>query len=502
MSKNISEGSLENKVISGMVWRFAERICAQVVTFVVSIILARLLAPSDYGAITMVTVFITIANVFVTSGFGNSLVQKKDADEIDFSTVFYFNIGFSVLIYAIMFFISPVVANFYNIPILCPVLRVLSIKLILAGINSVQNAYVSRHMLFFRFFWSTIIGTVISAIVGIVMAYMGYGVWALVAQYLTNSTIDTLVLWITVKWRPQKVFVFKRLKPLISFGWKLLVDQLLTSVYNNLKSMVIGKIYTSEDLAFYAKGVQFPDMIVNNVNTSISTVLFPAMSKIQDDKSALKRGLQKSIRNSSFFLSPLLIGMFVVAPAMISILLTEKWLPCIPYLRIACTYYLFFPITTANLEVLLAVGRSDLSLKLTIIKRIVAIALIAIAVNIGVWAIAASDLLVVLLATYLNTYYIRKLISYGMIEQLKDFFPSVFSSLIMGGIVYLVGILLQNCSPIIVLLIQTVTGIFTYIVVSWIFNRNDLKYLVGKIQGLIKKIKNKKSQNNQDGSMA
>lgn len=475
------KSNLENKVISGLFWKFAERISAQLVTFVVSIILARLLSPSDYGVITMVTVFITIANVFVVSGFGNSLIQKQNADNIDFSTVFYFNIGFSVFIYFIMFLSAPIVANFYNMPILSPVLRVLSFKLILAGVNSVQQAYVSRHMLFFRFFWSTLIGTVISAIVGIIMAYNGYGVWALVAQYLTNSFIDTCILWITVKWRPQRIFWPQRLIPLIGFGWKLLLDQLLTSIYNNLKSMVIGKVYTSNDLAYYSKGIQFPDMLVTNINSSISSVLFPALSKLQDDRVALKKTLQKSIRTSSFLLSPALCGLFAVAPVFINILLTEKWIECVPYLRISCIYFMFFPMTTANLEALLALGRSDVSLSLTIIKRIVGIVLIVVSIKYGVWAIAVSELLVVVLAVFLNAFYISKYLDYSIWKQLLDVFPSYLSSFLMCVLVMKAGDIFSYIGNVPCLLIQIITGCGGYLLLARLLNNKDLSYFIHKI---------------------
>lgn len=479
--------NLENKVISGLFWKFAERISAQLVTFVVSIILARLLSPSDYGIITMVTVFITIANVFVVSGFGNSLIQKKNADNIDFSTVFYFNILFSIAVYLVMFFCAPIVANFYDMPILSPVLRVLSLKLILAGINSVQQAYVSRHMLFYRFFWSTLIGTIVSAVVGIAMAYNGFGVWSLVAQYLTNSLIDTCVLWITVKWRPQRIFSARRLIPLISFGWKLLLDQLLTSIYNNLKSMVIGKVYTTNDLAFYSKGVQFPDLLVTNINSSISSVLFPALSKLQDDRVALKKALQKSIRTSSFLLSPALCGLFAIAPVFINLLLTEKWIECVPYLRIACVYFMFFPMTTANLEALLALGKSDISLKLTIIKRIVGIVLIAVTIKYGVLAIAISELLVVVLAVFLNAYYISRYLDYSVWKQLKDVLPSYFSSSLMCVFVIKIGCIFSYTGNIQCLLIQIGAGFISYLLMARLFNNNDLSYFINKLSKFIKR---------------
>ncbi len=484
----MAEQNVGNKVIGGLFWKFMERISAQLVTFIVSIVLARLLTPEDYGTITMVTVFISIANVFVSSGFGTALIQKKNADDIDFSSVFFFNILFSVCIYVFLWLCAPYIAVFYNMPILVSVLRVLSLKIILAGVNSVQQAYVSRHMIFKRFFWSTLIGTIVSALVGIVMAIYGFGVWALVAQYLVNSFIGTVVLWFTVKWRPVFKFSVKRLKGLISFGWKILADNLITTFYDNLKSLVIGKKYTSSDLAYYSKGIQFPNLFVSNINYSISAVLFPALSQMQDDYSAIRRGMQKSIRMSSFFLIPLMTGMFVVASGLIEILLTEKWLPCVIFLRIACIYYAFYPITTANLQAINAIGRSDVSLRLTLIKKMLGIALILIAMKFGVVAIAVSDVIGTLLAVFINTYYNNKFFKYSLFEQILDILPSLVCSLIMGGSVYICGNVLGNFIEyeLLIMLVQTITGMICYMISSFIFNKQDLEYMWNRVKMLKK----------------
>ena len=326
----------------------------------VSIILARMLDPSHYGAIALVTVFITFANMFVTSSFGNSLIQKKDADNVDFSSVFYFNIILGILVYAVVFIMAPYIAGYFNMEILCPVLRVLGLRLIVAGANSVQHAYVSKQMLFKRFFWSTLGGTIGSAILGITMAYMGFGIWALVVQYMFNSIIDTLVLWFTVKWRPKLAFSLKRLKNLFSYGWKFLVSSLLDTGYNELRSLVIGKMYTPADLAYYNKGKNFPNLIVTNVNSSIQSVLFPAMANCQDKKEQVKSMCRRSIRTSSYIMLPLMTGLALVAEPFVKLLLTEKWLQCVPYLQIACFTFAFMPIHTANLQAIKAMGRSDI----------------------------------------------------------------------------------------------------------------------------------------------
>ena len=361
--------SMRGKVFSGLFWKFGERISAQLISLIVSIVLARLLSPDDYGAVALVMVFITIANVFVASGFGNALIQKKNADNLDFSSVFYLNIALGLVLYAVLFFASPAIASFYNMPVLSPALRVLGIRIVVASVNSVQQAYVSRHMLFKRFFWSTLFGTLVSGVVGITMAYHGFGVWALVAQYLTNTCTDTIVLWFTVKWRPIFRCSLERAKGLFSYGWKLLVSALLDTGYKQLRSLIIGKKYTSADLAYYNQGDKYPGLIVNNINTSISSVLFPAMSQFQDDRERVKQMTRRAIQISSYIMWPMMIGFAVVAEPFVSLVLTDKWLPCVPFIRIFCFTYGLYPIHTANLQAINALGRSDLFLRLEIIKK-------------------------------------------------------------------------------------------------------------------------------------
>ena len=257
----------KNKVISNFIWRFAERCGAQIVTLIVSIVLARILSPEDYGTVALVTVFTTIMQVFVDSGLGTALIQKKNADDIDFSSVFYFNCVVCLILYMIMFIAAPFIASFYEDSSLTPIVRVISLTIVISGIKGIQQSYVSRNMLFKRFFFSTIGGTIFSAFLGIYLAYTGFGVWAIVMQQLSNTAVDTLILWITVKWRPKKVFSWVRLKELLSFGWKMLASSLLDTVYNNLRNLVIGKFYTSADLAYYNQGDKFPKVIVTNINT-------------------------------------------------------------------------------------------------------------------------------------------------------------------------------------------------------------------------------------------
>lgn len=482
--------SLRDQVVSGVIWKFAERIGAQVVTFVVSVVLARLLSPDDYGMIALVTIFITLANTFVDSGFGTALVQKKNADNIDFSTVFYFSIAVSIGLYLLLFFAAPAIGRFYDKPMLVPVLRVLALKLPLAGINTVQNAYVSRKMIFKKFFYATLGGTIASAVVGIAMAYWGYGIWALVAQYLTNSAIDTIVLWITVPWRPDLAFSAKRLKGLFSFGWKILCSSLIYNFYQELRSLVIGKVYTSVDLAYFTKGKQIPQLVVANINTSITSVMFPAIAKVQDDKEKVKQQVRRVVQVGSYLMWPAMLGLAAVSKPLIVLLLTEKWLPCVVFMQIACVQLALQPVQQANLQAIRAIGRSDLILKMEIIKRSLSIILVLLTMRISVLAIALAGVLDTILATLVNTAPNRKLLNYTYSEQIQDLTGPVLMSIVMAIPVYLVNFL--PIANILKLLIQIPLGTAIYIGLSVCLKADSFYYALEILKPYLKKLQRSK----------
>lgn len=470
----------KSKVFSGLIWKFGERITAQLISLLVSIILARLLSPDEYGAVAIVMIFITLANVFVSSGFGNALIQKKDADNLDFSSVFYINIAIGIALYIVIFCIAPFVANFYDMPILSPTLRVLGIRIVIASINSVQQAYVSRNMLFKRFFWSTLFGTLVSGIVGVVMAYHGFGVWALVAQYLTNTCTDTVVLWFTVRWRPCLQCSFSRAKGLFSYGWKLLLSGLLDTGYKQLRSLIIGRKYSSSDLAYYNQGDKYPALLVTNINASISSVIFPAMAQCQDDRTKVKSMTRRAIQISSFVLWPCMLGVAAIAKPLVVFLLTDKWLQCVPYIRIFCFTYGLWPIHTANLQAINAVGRSDLFLKLEIAKKIVGMVAILVSMNYGPLVMAYSLVVTDLIATVINAFPNKELLNYGYFEQIKDMMPSFVIALVMALIIYPV----QNLgfSNIITIIIQVLLGASIYITLAILTKQKSLTYLLGLIE--------------------
>jgi len=473
--KNIKENAFAN-----FIWRFAERAGAQSVNFVVSIILARILDTEVYGTVALVTVYMAILQVFVDSGMANALIIKKDVDDIDYSSVFYFNMVLCLLLYGGMYITAPWVAAFYEKPELVSVIRVLGIILIVSGIKNVQQAYVSRNLMFKKFFFSTLGGTIVAAVVGIAMAVKGYGVWALVAQYILNATIDTIIMWFTVRWRPKAVFSLERLKVLFGNGWKLLASTLLNTVYDNLRQLIIGKVYSSEDLAFFNRGKQYPSLIITNVNSSIDSVLLPVLSQEQDDTERVKAMTRRAVSVSSYVISPLMVGFAVCAEPIVVLLLTEKWLPAVPYIRMFCFSYAFWPIHTANLNAIKAVGRADIFLKLEIIKKVIDVCILIATVQYGPEMIAFGVCLAAVVDVLINAWPNRTLINYKYHEQLRDVLPAIVLSAVMGAVVYLISRL--GAGVLVTLISQVVCGIVIYVAGSKILKIKSFEYILSLLK--------------------
>ena len=472
-------------ILSNMIWRFAERCGAQGVTFIVSVVLARLLEPEVYGTVALVTVFTAILQVFVDSGLGNALIQKKDADDLDFSTVFFFNLAVCLCLYVLMFMVAPVIAKYYGDLSLTAIIRVLSLTIVISGVKNIQQAYVSRSMQFKRFFYATLGGTVGAAIVGIVMAYLGFGVWALVAQQLFNLSVDTLILWFTVNWRPHWLFSFERLKALYRFGWKLLASVLIDTIYNNIRQLVIGKIYSATDLSFYNRGKQFPNLIVSNINTSIDSVIFPAMSSAQDDVERVKSMTKRSITTSIYVLAPMMIGLAFIAEPLVRLILTEKWVPCVFYLRIFCVAYIFYPIHTSNLKAIVSMGRSDLNLQLEIKKKVVGVSLLLTTMWISVEAMAYSLLVSSLASQIINASPNKKLLNYGYGEQLRDILPSIVLSIFMGVCIFPIQWL--GIPDLLTVVLQVLLGGAIYIFGSVLLKIESFYYVLRLIKPFLRK---------------
>lgn len=471
--------SKKKSIVSGLAWQFFEKFSAKAVSVVVSVVLARLLMPEDYGAVALVLVFITLMNVLVSGGFPTALIQKKDADSLDFSTVFYFNFLFSVCIYAVLYFCAGAISRFYGLKNLVWIIRILAIRVPISAINGVQHAFVSRNMMFKKYFFSSFGGTVGSAAVGLIMAYSGFGVWALVAQYLFDAFVDTVVLWFTVKWRPTREFSFSRLRRLANFGWKMLASQLLNTGYNELRSLIIGRVYSPTDLSYYNQGVKYPKTIVSNVSTSIDSVLLPAMSSEQSDIERVKELTRRSIKIGWFLMCPVMMGMAICAKSFVSILLTDKWLPCVVYMQIACFTQAFVPISSANLQAINALGRSDMFLKLELIKKGLGIIILLLFMRISVLALALSAVPVTVISVLVNTYPNRRLLGYKYREQIADVLPTTVVTIVMGVAVNCFNYLTMSASA--RLLLQILCGAFIYIGLSRIFKIDSYSYLLSTV---------------------
>lgn len=454
----------QKSIISNVIWKFAERVIAQLVSLSVSILLARLLLPEHYGVVSMVMVFISFANVFVSDGIPTALIQKKDADLVDFSSVFYFNLFLSLLIYISLFIAAPFIAEFYHEQELVPILRVLSVRIIVASVNSVQHSYVARHMMFKKYFWSTLYGTLLSGVVGIIMAYQGFGVWALVAQYMTNTTVDTLVLFITVNWRPQLVFDLRRVKGLFKFGWRILCEGLSNTFALQIRNLVIGRVYTSDDLAYFSKGQQFPSLIVTNIAISIGSVLFPAMANEQDDKEKVLVILRKSIKMSTYIIYPMLFGLATVAAPLVSILLTDKWIEVVPFMQFFCLINLAIVGMIPRHQALNGIGRSDVFMNEHIIARLISLCLLVAVYKISVFAIMISSIIGAVVQVLIVAYTSRKYNYYRYRDQIKDILPVIIGCIIMSGSIYFIRFL--GLSNVYTLIIQIVGGAIIYYIYS------------------------------------
>ena len=485
MPKEVKD--LRKSTFSGAIWKFMERVCAQVVSLVVSIVLARLLLPEDYSVVSIVTIFFSFCNIIISGGLNTALIQKKDADKLDFATVLHTSMLLSLLLYAVMFFSAPFIASLYKVDLLVPVIRVMSLTFFINALKSVLSAYISGNMQFKKFFFSTIVGTVISAVIGIIMAVKGFGPWALVAQQMSNSFIDTVILFITTRFKIELKFSFKRLKELFSYGWKIFVSSVITVIYDEINPLIVGLKFSGADLAYYNKGKSFPGLLNSTISDTLAAVLFPAMSKVQDDKEAVLSMTRRYIKISSFVVFPLMAGFFAVADNFIRVLLTEKWLMAVPYVQIFSASYMLNIIQVGNLQAIKAIGRSDISLILEVVKKSIYFIIIALFVFLSgsPELLAISSIVCTLVATLINTFPNRKLIGYKYRLQLMDLLPNFIMAVIMCLIVLAVGYI--SLPPIISLILQVLAGFASYLLMSIVTKNENLKYLLKLVKTFLKR---------------
>lgn len=477
-------------VIKSLIWKLLERGSVQVVTFVVTIVLARILLPEDYGLIALVLVFVNVSNVIVDGGLNMALVQKKDADNVDFSTIFYTSLLLATILYLLLYIFSGSIAGFYGKSELIPVIRVLGISLFFYAISSIQKAFLSRNLLFKKLFYSSLGAVLVSGILGIWMAKLGYGVWALVAQNLSVQVVTTIIMWFTVAWRPQLVFSFDRFKGLFNFGWKIFASNFLINIFVNVRSLIIGKVYNASALGYFDRGKQFPALIIENINASIQAVLFPVLSGEQDNVQAVKAMVRRSIKMSAFIIFPLVIGLAAVAKPLVLALLTEKWMGAVPYIQIFCMAYLLMPMQVANIQAIQALGYSGKTLKIEVIKKVIELIILVITVPLSVQAIAWGIVIYNAICLFINSKPNKDLLGYGVLEQIQDITPILAVALLMGGIAY--SVLLFNLTPRVTLCIQFVVGVAAYLLLSVLFKIEAFTYMKDMV---IPRIHSKRSHN-------
>lgn len=472
--------SLKSKTVHGVIWSSVERFSTQGVSFVFGLIMARLLSPHDYGVIAMLAIFMAISQSFIDSGFSNALIRKPDRTETDNSTVFYFNIVVGLIAYLILFVLSPYIADFYKTPILSPITKVIAISLFLNSLCVVQQAILTIKIDFKTQAKISLSAAIFSGFIGIALAYRGFGVWALAVQSVSASAVRMILLWALSKWRPKKPFSKKSFKELFSYGSKLLASGLLDTTYNNMYTIIIGKLFSAANLGLYSRAQQFAMFPSSNITGILQRVTFPILSTIQNEDQRLRENYRKLLKMSAFIVFPLMAGLAAVADPLIRLLLTDKWAGAIIFLQIICFAEMWYPIHAINLNLLQVKGRSDLFLKLEIVKKVLGVTILCITIPMGLLVMCFGQVFSSLIALFINTYYTGKLINIGYVRQMKDLLPILINSLVMSIIAYLITLLFSN-NFLRVLLAITGGGSY-FILSSYLFKVPELLFLVKIIQ--------------------
>lgn len=477
--------SLKSQALHGAFWSFIERFGLLGVQFIISVILARILSPAEFGLVAMITIFTLLAQTVVVSGFGQALIQKKDCTPEDESTAFWFNLLAGAFMTSILFLTAPWIARFYQQPQLTAITRLASLSLLINSFSVVQNALMQKELLFKQRTIASIAGITISGITSIIMALQGFGVWALVLQVLLNNLIRTCMLWVVHPWRPLFCFSKTSFEALFRFGSNMLLSGLLNTIYDNIYLLLIGRLYSATDLGFYQRAKEFIVASSHSLTLVLSQVNFPLLSKLQNDPIQLRKTFSKVLRNGLFIIIPIMVGLGICAPNIIRVLLGEKWMPSVPYLQLLCVVGGLFPVHLLNLNVLMALGRSDLFFRLEVIKKILVTGGIFIAYRYGIMALLAAQVASSALALLINSYYTKKLAGYGLFRQLSDNRKMLLSSLVMGLLVYGLGNWIDGKS-ILKLFIQIPAGAAAFLVSSRILNDPTLsdwtELLTGKLK--------------------
>lgn len=465
--------SLRETTIRGVGWSFADTLSNQGVTFLVGVVLARLLSPEEYGLIGIITIFITVFNTIVDSGFSNALIRKNDADDIDYSTVFYSNLVVSFILSVALFCLAPNIGSFFDRPQLIPLTRVMSSIIVINAFAIIQRTILVKRIDFKTQTKCSLISSLMGGAAGIGMAVSGYGVWSLVGQQVSMQFIRSILLWSYTKWYPKMQYSWERFWGLFGFGWKLLVSSIIETLWNQLYQVVIGKCYSPATLGQFTRAQQFSTICSSNLTAVVQRVSYPVLSKIQDDKSRLKAAYRRVIKTTMLFSFILMLGMAASAKSMIQVIIGEQWLPAVPYLQIICFYMMLYPLHAINLNMLQVQGRSDLFLKLEIAKKIVAVFPLILGVYVGVYWMLAGSVVADLFAYYLNAYYSGPFLNYSVKEQIKDILPSLGIALLIAFPVFILSFL--SISPYLLFPIQLIVGLFLAIFICEIVKLEEYR---------------------------
>lgn len=471
--------SLKSTLVHGVVWNTIEKVVVKGSAFVIGVVLARILSPSDYGLIGMLSIFIALSNVFIESGFAKALIQKKKCSDIDFSTAFVTNLSISIIIYFLLFILAPYISEFYDEPSLTKITRVLSINFVLGAFNIVHRAKLMAEVNFKSLAIINFGGTIIGGCVGIIMAYMHYGVWSLVFQTLISTLSMMLLFPIFSNWTPSLRFSKKSFITLYAFGSKLLIAGVVATIVNNITTILIGRFYKSGALGYYTRATQYSDLAATTINDVFNTVTFPVLSSLQDDNDRLIEVYRKTLFYTAFFTFPLLVLFALLAEPIVVIMLTDKWLPCVHLLQILCIARIFTPISSINMNLLNAKGRSDLFMKLDLFKIPFILLATIVAIPYGVEAIVWTNLITSSLCFFVNAYLPGKMYGYGALQQLKDWKYIVVSVIFMSLCVYLIRIFIVNYW--LQLILGLLIGFSSYLLSSILFkqiNINEIKSLI------------------------
>ena len=472
--------TLKQKTVSGVMWTSIDRFFNLGFGFVIGVILARILSPSDYGLLAMIAVFNTVAFVFLDSGFGSALIRKPDLTEDDNTTAFYFNIIAGIVLFGIIWLIAPLVSVFYDKPILTPLLRAEGSLLILASLKIVQNTQLKRSLDFKSLMIVRASGNLLGGITGIVAAYHGFGVWSLVVMHITDALVGLIMLWIVSPWRPRGQWSMTSFSYLWGFGSKLLASGLIDRIYGNIYPIIIGKFYSAADLGQYTRASQYANMPAGILTGVIQQVTFPVLSQIQEDVVRLRDNYRRMLRFTVFIVFPVMIGMAVLAHPLVISLVTDKWAQCVPYLQVICFVSMWYPVHAINLNLLQVKGRSDLFLRLEIIKKVIGICIISITVSYGIMGLCLGSLCSALICLAINTYYTGKLINVGFVRQMLDMTPTLLASFAMGAAVYFAVMPFDN--DWVKLAVGIPAGIIIYLVIAWLFKLPELQEAINMIR--------------------